>query len=307
MDREAEKAGSWYPAEPAKLDAWLDLILEKARAELPKAPPPLAGIVAPHAGLAYSGEVAARAYAWLAAATAPSCFDNGGDGFGDGGGDPGILFVFGAAHRGAPGGVPAVWPDGVWKTPLGDVPVDAELADELVRRGVARADPLPHLGDNAIELQMPFIARLFPDARVVPVAAPPGPGVEALGREAFDAARSLAFGRRAVAVGSTDLTHYGAAFGLMPTGRGPGAVAWTRANSQPFLDALGAFDGPGALAAAARGQSACGAGAAVAAMSFARAAGAERARVLAHVTSAEVSGETASAEHIVDYAAMAFF
>lgn len=292
MDRQAEKAGSWYPDDPARLGAMVDWLLARARAErgTPPPPDPVAAVIVPHAGLEYSGPTAAHAFAWLA----------------DTGASPETIFIFGAVHRGT--GYDdergAVWPDGRWHTPLGALEVDVELAADLVAADVARADVGPHAGDNAIELTLPFIARLFPTARIVPVGQPAKPEAVEAGRRAQAAASRR--GRRVLAVGSTDLTHYGVAFGVMPAGAGPGAVAWTRRNSTPFLDALAGCRWEDALEFAQRDGSACGAGAAVSAGSFAEASGARGGVVAAHLTSAEATGEEAHTEHLVDYASVVY-
>ena len=300
-NRPAVLAGAWYPGDTEELRLLVDGLLAKARGRAAAMPPPPGGrhaaaplpraVIVPHAGLAYSGPTAALAYARLAAAWEAA------------GHEADCLYLFGAAHQGTAGG-PEVWPEGRWETPLGDLEVDSGAARLLADEGLARPGTRPHGRDNALELQLPFVARLFPAARIVPVAVPPDGQAEPLGRAAWIQATRL--GRRVIAVGSTDLTHYGAAFGVMPAGRGPGAVAWTRANSKPFLGALETMDWPAALAAARRDGSACGAGAAVAAGAFAQAAGATRGTLLEHATSAEITGETASAEHLVGYAAMIY-
>ena len=303
MRRLAAKAGTWYPSNSGELAGMVDGLLTRARLRLREVaedrPPddparrqPVRAVVAPHAGLMYSGQTAALAHAALAGGPA---------GPGDA---PDCVFLFGAVHRAANPHT-AVWPDGAWETPLGDLAVDTEVAGQLAESAGACPDRRPHMEEHSIELQLPFVARLFPSARIVPVAVQPTPAPIDLGLAARRIADKL--GRHAVAVGSTDLTHYGAAFGVMPAGRGPAAVAWTRKNSQPFLDALAHGRWMEALDTARRDGSACGAGAAVAAGVFAQGEAEPATGVLLdHATSAEVMGETAHADHIVGYAAMAF-
>lgn len=286
----ADKAGSWYPASAAELEREIGDSLAAGQALYGAAAPtpgtaPL-GIVVPHAGLAYSGRVAAVAFKLVRDALAAV------DAF----------VVFGACHR-AWLTRPAVWPDGEWETPLGPVRVDAELAGRLIEAGVGEVNPGVHNGDNAIELVVPFIKSMFPEAGIVPVALSATDGAAATGEKAFAALSGA--GRTLVAVASTDLTHYGAAFDLMPVGAGPKAVEWTRENDRPFLDALAGLELDRIVPVAKRDSSACGAGAAAAVVAWAKAGGATSGRVLAHTNSYEIM-PGGLADHIVGYAALAF-
>ena len=64
----------------------------------------------------------------------------------------------------------AVWPSGLWNTPLGDVPVDEELADALADcdAGFVR-DTAAHMREHALEVQLPFLQRRIPELRIAPV------------------------------------------------------------------------------------------------------------------------------------------
>ncbi|MFH0911162.1 MAG: AmmeMemoRadiSam system protein B, partial [Planctomycetota bacterium] len=210
--RRAEKAGSWYPSDPRELRALLESCLRPAEAPVP-AGEPVAAIV-PHAGLAFSGPTAGKSFHALRPAR------------------PEALLIFGAVHT-MHLAQPAVWPEGSWETPLGAVPVDASLAREVCRSGLALFDERPHHGDNAIELQMPFVRHCFPGVPVVPIAVPPQKEAAALGEEAWEVA--LRSGKRVLALGSTDLTHYGASFGVMPAGQGRAALDWAGANDQRLI------------------------------------------------------------------------
>ncbi|MDR1533675.1 MAG: AmmeMemoRadiSam system protein B [Planctomycetota bacterium] len=284
-NRPAVLAGSWYPGEAEELAAALDACLRQAERLYGSARPegePAAAVL-PHAGLAYSGAVAAAVFNWLRRA----------------GTEVETFVVFGACHRVNPG-IPAIWARGAWETPLGSVRVDEKLADILIEAGVGRADERPHAGDNAIELQIPFIRRLFPEAGLVPVAMPFRPDAHRLGGLAAAAA-----GRRVIALASTDLTHYGAAFGLMPAGVGESALAWTRDNDRRFLEKLLEMDLAAIVPTAERDHSACGAGAAAAAAGWAGFRGCRAGRLLARTDSHEAA-PGGRADHIVGYAALAY-
>lgn len=286
--RSAALAGSWYPGDARGLAAEVERCLATAEktygAPIPRGEPLAAA--APHAGLAYSGPLAAAAYALLRAA--PRAID--------------VFVVFGACHR-MRLSEPAVWTAGEWDTPLGAIAVDEELARLLVENGVGGDFARAHLGDNSIEMQTPFIRHLFPDAMIVPIAMSPFADSWRHGERAARLAEEC--GRRAVAVASTDLTHYGAAFGVMPAGRGEGALRWTRENDERFLEPLLAMSLDRIVSTAERDGSACGSGAAAAAAGWARERGCARGRLLGYANSHEIMPR-GEAEHIVGYASVVF-
>ncbi len=286
--KKAELAGNWYAGSGAALAAEVDACLERSekqfgRAKAEGAP---AAVVAPHAGLAFSGPVAAAAYRLARKAL----------------GKIDTFVVFGANHR-VRIARPAVWAEGAWQTPLGDIEIDAELAAALIDQGAGQANETAHRGDNSIELQTPFIKHMFPGAKMVPVAMGFFADAWRLGELASVAA--AATGKTVLAVASTDLTHYGAAFGVMPAGTGKPALEWIQQNDKRFLDALVNLDLDNIVPIAERDGSACGAGAAAAAAGWAKARGCRHGRILAWTNSHEIMPR-GEAEHVVGYASLAF-
>ncbi len=286
--RPAALAGSWYPGDGQSLTREVERCLRVAAEQYPDAsslfPKPAVAVMVPHAGLTFSGPLAAAAFQILR----------------NGHGHVDRLVVFGACHRERLAR-PAVWPDGAWETPLGDIPVDADAAAYLVAAGPADANRSAHEGDNAIELQTPFIKYLFPEAKIVPVAM-------GFFRDSFEIGERMATAARGwsgvtLAVASTDLTHYGAAFGVTPAGFGEPALAWTRENDARFLDAVTGMAGDDIVRIAARDGSACGAGAAAAAAGWAKVFGAVCGHVIAYTNSHDVMPD-GRAEHFVGYAAV---
>lgn len=288
--RRADKAGSWYQANPKALAAEIEECLENSRRQFGVPVPkdgkkPVAAVV-PHAGLFFSGPVAASAFLLIKEAC---CEVN-------------TFVVFGACHR-ALLREPAIWAEGAWETPLGAIEIDAELARAFIAAGVGRVDEAPHHGDNAIELLTPFIKYLFPQAKMVPIAVSPRPDSWSRGEAAARAAAGV--GRAIVALASTDLTHYGSSFGVMPAGVGEPALAWLQDNDMRFLDALTKMELERIITVAERDGSACGGGAAAAAAAWARESGCTGGRVLAYTNSYEVMPQGV-AEHMVGYGAVAF-
>ncbi len=269
-------AGLFYPSAPA--DCLRELERCRAAAGPDAAIPPgcrAVAALAPHAGWSYSGAVAAAALAPLEAAA------------------PDTVLLFGADHYGLRRGRASVWPDGAWATPVGEVAVDAETAAALVSDPGSGVDAAPeaHGREHSLEVLVPFLVGRFPGARIVPILTPPGSGAAAVGVAAVRAARRV--GRRPVAVGSSDLTHYGERYDFSTLGTGAAAHRWSKEeNDREILDRVLAFDPEGIEASARWRRNACGPGAMAAVTAAAREMGATGARLLRHTTSAEVAGDS---------------
>lgn len=174
-------AGLFYPEDPDRLGREVDRLLE-AVAVPPDEPAPKALIV-PHAGYAYSGPVAASGYARLRR----------------GGAALRRVVLMGPSHHVAFHGL-ALPESGAFETPLGLVEVDLEASRRLVR--AVRSEAI-HQREHALEVQLPFLQRVAPGVRVVPLAvgaAPPGEVAEAL--------EALWDGPETAVVVSSDLSHY---------------------------------------------------------------------------------------------------
>lgn len=143
--RQALVAGSFYPAEPYRLQAWL----QQQLAVPSSSAAPALGLVVPHAGYVYSGAIAAAAFAQVAV--------------------PPVVVLLGPNHRGQ-GAPAALYDQGGWQTPLGPVAVDEALAAAVLAEvpGVA-ADPAAHAGEHSLEVMLPFLQWLRPDVRIVPL------------------------------------------------------------------------------------------------------------------------------------------
>ncbi len=136
-------AGQFYPANREELLRYLE-----DTEEVSKVKNPIAGIV-PHAGYIYSGDVAKKLFSSISSSKI-KCF-----------------FVIGPNHTGL-GKPVSVFPPGMWETPLGTIDVD-KRATQLADDTVIFLDEEAHLFEHSVEVQMPFIKRFFPDAKIVPV------------------------------------------------------------------------------------------------------------------------------------------
>ncbi len=261
-------AGSWYAGSPEKLSDEIDGYLRQAGR------PPgghVMGVLAPHAGLVYSGPVAAYSYAAVS-------------------GQPyEVAVLVGPSHYVAFEGV-AAYARGAFDTPLGAIRVaDAFAAAILGASPVVRDMPGPHGREHSLEMQLPFLRRVLPETPIVPLLT--GHQDPETVRELAGAlARALA-GHSALLVASSDLSHY------------HDATTAARLDRR-VLDLLAAFDADGLLEALQRfPEHACGGGPAVAVMLAARALGATEGRVLRYADSGDVSGDKSA---VVGYASAAF-
>lgn len=278
-------AGMFYPAHEASCRREVEGYLAQATCDL--AGCEMVGGVAPHAGWTFSGLATAHVYATLRRQTPPE-----------------TVVLFGAVHSWRVG-APSVFGAGRWRTPLGALSVDEELAQEVLQaaNGELLDSPEAHLDEHAIEVQLPFLARVCPEARILPIAVPPVAGADGIGALVAACARGL--GRRTVAIASTDLTHYGPRYGLVPAGVGEGALQWIHANDARVLDLMAGLRGDAILDEVERHHNACGAGAVAAAVGFSAAMGATRGQVVYYTTSHEVS-PVGPASDMVGYGAVVF-
>ncbi len=288
--RKASKAGSWYAGSANELKDEVELCLSRGKQLYGEPLPtnlslPVAAVV-PHAGLAFSGPVAAVAYRMIR-----DCYPQ-----------VDTFVIFGACHRYRLA-KPAIWAENAWQTPLGDIAVDTELAAAFIHQGLGEANEKAHTDDNAIELQTPFLRFLFPEAKIVPIAMSFFPDSWRMGESA--SVTAAASGKTVIAIASTDLTHYGSAFGKMPAGTGQKALDWLKENDDRWLATLVDMDLENIVPVAQQDESACGAGAAAATAGWAKARGSRKGRILAQTNSYDIM-PSGQAEHMVGYASLVY-
>ena len=270
MVREPAVAGRFYPGDR---EACLDAIKKMhVPPDFPDVPDRPVGGIVPHAGWVFSGETALTVLQAIESRRRPGTF-----------------VLFGACHRPIAGN--ALFPEGVWRTPLGEVPVDARLADEILARAGAadllKADPQAHEAEHSLEVQLPLLQYLFPDVQIVPILAPGNGDTVALGKVVGEVIRD----RRAdaVCIGSSDLTHYGPSYGFTPQGLGEAAIRWVRdENDRRMLHLMETLDAEQVVPEARDHMNACGAGAIAATMAAARILGATAGHVVRYTTSFDV-------------------
>jgi len=269
-------AGAFYPADAAELSRMVEGYIAQAD------PAPVEGriraAIAPHAGYVYSAPVAAHVYKLLAGQQYAT-----------------VVLIGNSHHEGYPG--VSIIAEGSFRTPLGDVPIDVELARKLLDAGrEMQYRASPHGPEHSLEVQLPFFQKTLGSFRLVPIL---------LGTERTEVARSLAAalashaGPDVLVMASTDLSHY------------PRHADATYMDTA-VLEAVGSGD-VDELERTMRQLEGmrfpntatlmCGEGAVKTVMLFARAVGADRVKVLKYANSGDTAG---SKDRCVGYGAVVF-
>jgi AmmeMemoRadiSam system protein B len=275
MLRRAAVAGSWYPGHADRLASEVDAHLERADDAAPADVPAgadLVGLVAPHAGLVYSGPVAAYAYRLLRDRAVE------------------LIVLIGPSHYVGFQGV-SVWPSGEFETPFGSLTVDNTAADALMARcPVAKELPAAHQREHSLEMQLPFLARIAPKATILPLVM--GQQTRQTAFALADALVEVVRGRNALLVASSDLSHF------------HDAKTASRLDAM-VVDDVDRMDAEGLMTRLeARPDHACGGGPIVTVLRASRALGATSSRVLRYADSGDVSGDKTA---VVGYLAAALW
>ncbi len=179
-------AGAFYPKSPERLASDVCHYLDAADPAVIDGE--LMGIIVPHAGYTYSGTVAAHAYKLLAHRS----YDT--------------VIMIGLSHRYPVAGA-AVYARGRFRTSLGDIEIDEELAAAIIESAECAADiPQAHAQEHSLEVQLPFLQTIMPDCRIVPILIQQDDKqlIAALSANLAKVIKS----RSVLLLGSTDLCHY---------------------------------------------------------------------------------------------------
>ncbi len=263
-------AGQFYPAQH---EACIDEINEYIEQIIPPGLLPetiVAGIV-PHAGWTFSGTLALMVFSAI-----KQQYEK-----------VNTFVIFGAAH-GYFGPVPAIYDSGIWTTPMGDVVIDRDLADVVVKSGTVTSDTEAHKTEHSIEVQVPLIQHFFPSAKILPILTPPSEQAISVGKVVGDAIKAER-NKKIVCIGSTDLTHYGPRYGFEPMGADQKALQWASdVNDKEFIDLALKLEPEKLLENAAKNSNACGPGAVAATIAAAKKLGKISGQLLAHTNSNQI-------------------
>lgn len=276
-------AGQFYPASPVELKLQVEDML--ARAPDAEVEGEVRGLIAPHAGYPYSGQTAAAAYRQVRG----RAYDT--------------VVVMAPSHREPCGGA-SIFPGEAYETPLGEVPVDREMAQALAgqapelhlsmaghRVSGAPAFAGPLRGEHAVEVQLPFLQVALPGLRILPIVT----DSRALSdhRRLADALVRAAEGKDVLLVASSDLYH------------GHSYEACVDSDAAT-LGEIESFDPERFCRSLETGRvQACGGGPITALMLAARRLGADRARVVERTNSSDATGRRG--DYVVGYGSVLFY
>jgi AmmeMemoRadiSam system protein B len=267
-------AGTWYIGNRESLAQAIDRRLRDSVVD--PIPGSIVGVIAPHAGHRYSGQVAAHAFRCLEGMT------------------PEIVVVVSPLHQLHRGLVLTSGHD-AYATPLGNIPVDQELVKrfeaELASKKGLDVDRIKHDGEHSLEIELPFLQRVLPQPfRLLPlmIRDQSRSTVEAVGHTIG----AILANQSAILVASTDLSHFH-----------PQSIA--ELLDAEVLSRIEAFDPAGVLSAEEEGVGfACGRGAVSAVLWAAKDLGADQVKLLQYATSGDVTGDYNS---VVGYAAAVIY
>ncbi len=257
--RQSSIAGSFYPGRADDLSCSVGEMLRMTGSSEVKGE--LVALISPHAGLRFSGPVAAAGYRLLDRYS----FDT--------------AVLIGPSHYVHFDGA-SVYARGAFDTPLGRVPVDEELATDILAREMGMSCLIEaHAREHSLEMQLPFLQILAPEIHIVPIVmgAQHPATIDSVAKAVGEAV--LGSSRRIILIASSDLSHFKPA---ELAGRMDGQVS-------AFVER---FDPEGLQDLVIHNQEhACGGGPMVAVMKAARALGAVNARVLCYGDSGDITGD----------------
>ncbi|MFH0925567.1 MAG: AmmeMemoRadiSam system protein B [bacterium] len=183
MNRKAIVDGQFYPSDPKQLS---ELVRQYTTSDTE--PKKAMGIVSPHAGFMYSGEVAGAVYSTIKI--------------------PKRIIIIGPNHTGL-GESASIVTEGEWEMPNGKVKIDTALANEIIKQSsVLKKDQLAHLREHSLEVQLPFIQFLTKEFKMVPISIMTHKLADCLEIGTALARAIKDISEEVLIVASTDMTHY---------------------------------------------------------------------------------------------------
>lgn len=183
--RKPAVAGSFYPADPKKLDLVLsDLISQSKKIKLSGR---IKILIVPHAGIAYSGPTAAAGFKQIEGQNYTR------------------VIILGASHQ-AWFDYAAVFNQGVWETPLGIIEIDESLAKKIIDKNTnIIADTKLHLAEHSLEVELIFLQKVLKNFKIVPILLSQTSD-QLIANLAQKIAQNL--DKKTLLVVSSDLSHY---------------------------------------------------------------------------------------------------
>ncbi len=147
--KEPNVAGAFYPDDKQALLTMIEEFLDSAKPASAKGE--IFGLICPHAGYGYSGQTAAYGYKLIKGSAYKT------------------VIIIGPSHQYGFAGV-SVYPEGSFRTPLGDIEIDSEFSAKLLNKDKeVYFEPLAFAKEHSVEVQLPFLQRILSGAKIVPV------------------------------------------------------------------------------------------------------------------------------------------
>jgi AmmeMemoRadiSam system protein B/AmmeMemoRadiSam system protein A len=256
--RPSAVAGAFYTSDPDDLTAEIKKFLDNVPSSKPL-PGTIVALISPHAGYIYSGQVAAHGFKLLEGKS----FDT--------------VVVLAPSHR-IPFRGASVFPQGAYQIPLGLIPIDKNLAENLIKSNdLFSYVPSAHVKEHSLEVQLPFLKIILGNFMLVPIVM--GSNDFSTCNEIAETIYQTVKDQSVLIVASTDLSHF-----------------------HPYQDAVNLdrividhvkhYDPQGLFKAIATGKcEACGADPLVTTMLLAKKLGANQSKLLNYANSGDVSGD----------------
>lgn len=269
--REAVVSGTFYPSSPKVLKKEIEDFIKDASIE--ENIGNIVGLVSPHAGYMYSGQVAAYGYK----AVSKNIYDT--------------VIILAPSHRAYLEGA-SVMDKGAYRTPLGLIDIDEEIAEKILAKGkIVNNNIEPHRYEHSLEVQLPFLQTVFPNFKLVPIITGGELEIcEPLSMILFDAIKDCK--KSFLIIGSTDLSHY---------------YPYKKAVELDGIAVkhLNSFDIKGAMEDYKKGNfEACGLIPMITTMILSKMFGATSAKVLKYANSGDITGDKRG---VVGYVSAVFF
>jgi len=260
----------WYPEDEKECKVFIESCIKDVDPRSVDVDGRFGGIV-PHAGWYYSGELAAKVFYFLSVKTIPD-----------------VVVLYGGHLRDID--LPYIITEREWETPFGKMEIAQNFVNRVEEEIVCEEESINTV-DNTIEIQLAFAKYFFPESKLLALRSPPSEIAIDLGQKVASISQQDQIS--IIAVGSTDLTHYGPNYGYYPKGVGKESVDWVKnENDKKIIDSTLKMDYDEILSDSPKSNNACSAGAAVSALATCKALGSEKGELVDYYTSYDISQDT---------------
>ncbi len=270
--RKSVVAGSFYPGDPDKLRSMIKGYLDIAVKERPEISGKITGIISPHAGYVYSGQVAAYGFSYLNSVETDT------------------FIVLAPSHRARFKGA-SVIPEGLYSTPLGDAVIDSDMGKKLTALDNFGFIQEAHDLEHSLEVQVPFIQVVNESAKIVPIVIGTTDLSLCISLGESIASALAGSGKKYTVVISTDLSHYH-------------SYSSAAEMDKSLIKSIESFNESEVNRVLKSGKAeACGEGPIIAGMSLCRSMGAKSVKSVKYANSGDTAG---SKDQVVGYMAAVF-